>query len=85
MWGVSTSAFQIEGAMAVDGRAPSIWDEYAFSQIRREYPSITDVGIDDYFRFEEDLDYAKDLGVSAYRFSVAWPRVFPEGDDEQTP
>ena len=85
MWGVSTSAFQIEGAMAVDGRAPSIWDEYALSQIRREYPSIRDVGVDDYFRFEEDLDYAKDLGVSAYRFSVAWPRVFPEGNDEPNP
>ncbi|MEQ4724982.1 GH1 family beta-glucosidase [Nonomuraea sp. B19D2] len=70
VWGVSTSAFQIEGATSADGRGPSIWD--GFSADRAE-------ACDHYRRYPEDVRLMKDLGMAAYRFSVSWPRVFPEG------
>ncbi|MBF8193351.1 beta-glucosidase [Nonomuraea sp. K274] len=70
VWGVSTSAFQIEGATSADGRGPSIWD--TFSADRAE-------ACDHYHRYSEDVRLMKDLGMAAYRFSVSWPRVFPEG------
>ncbi|GAA3214095.1 GH1 family beta-glucosidase [Nonomuraea helvata] len=70
VWGVSTSAFQIEGATSADGRGPSIWD--GFSADRAE-------ACDHYHRHAEDVRLMKDLGMAAYRFSVSWPRVLPEG------
>ncbi|MEV4108604.1 GH1 family beta-glucosidase [Nonomuraea sp. NPDC049695] len=70
VWGVSTSAFQIEGATSADGRGPSIWD--GFSADRAE-------ACDHYHRHSEDVRLMKDLGMAAYRFSVSWPRVVPEG------
>ncbi|WP_431929711.1 GH1 family beta-glucosidase [Nonomuraea jabiensis] len=70
VWGVSTSAFQIEGATSTDGRGPSIWD--VFSADRAE-------ACDHYHRYPEDVRLMKDLGMAAYRFSVSWPRVFPGG------
>ncbi|SEF71045.1 beta-galactosidase [Nonomuraea solani] len=70
VWGVSTSAFQIEGATSADGRGPSIWD--TFSADRAE-------ACDHYHRYPEDVRLMKDLGMAAYRFSVSWGRVFPEG------
>ncbi|WP_327584340.1 GH1 family beta-glucosidase [Nonomuraea sp. NBC_00507] len=70
IWGVSTSAFQIEGATAADGRGPSIWD--TFSADRAD-------ACDHYHRYREDVRLMKDLGMAAYRFSVSWPRVFPDG------
>ncbi|MEO3868411.1 GH1 family beta-glucosidase [Nonomuraea sp. B12E4] len=70
VWGVSTSAFQIEGATSADGRGPSIWD--TFSSDRAE-------ACDHFHRFPEDVRLMKDLGMAAYRFSVSWPRVFPDG------
>jgi len=79
VWGVSTSAFQIEGAAAEDGRGPSIWDAHC-----RVPGNVTDgsdarVACDHYHRFGEDAALARDIGVDAYRFSIAWPRVFPKG------
>jgi beta-glucosidase/6-phospho-beta-glucosidase/beta-galactosidase len=70
IWGVSTSAFQIEGAISADGRGPSIWD--TFSADRAD-------ACDHYHRYREDVRLMKDLGMAAYRFSVSWPRVFPDG------
>ncbi|GAA3706237.1 hypothetical protein GCM10022224_084660 [Nonomuraea antimicrobica] len=71
VWGVSTSAYQIEGATSADGRLPSIWD--TFSADRAE-------ACDHYHRYAEDVRLMKDLGMAAYRFSVSWARVFPQGD-----
>lgn len=70
VWGVSTSAFQIEGATSADGRGPSIWD--GFSADRAE-------ACDHYHRYPEDVRLMKELGMAAYRFSVSWARVFHDG------
>ena len=78
-WGVATSAYQIEGATAVDGRAPSIWDTFAAQPGRIEDGSKGNVACDHYHRWREDLDLMQWLGVDAYRFSIAWPRVIPAG------
>jgi len=79
VWGVATSAFQIEGAHDVDGRGPSIWDTYAAQPGLIEDGSNATVACDHYFRYAEDIALMKFLGVGAYRFSVAWPRVLPTG------
>jgi beta-glucosidase len=78
VWGVSTSSYQIEGAVAEDGRAPSIWDTRCqLGKIAHQHKG--DVACDHYHRYPEDLDLMKKLGVDAYRFSIAWPRVLPRG------
>ena len=76
-WGVSTSSYQIEGAAREDGRGPSIWD--TFSRIPGAVANSDngDIACDHYHRFHEDLDLIKWLGVGAYHFSIAWPRVIP--------
>ncbi|MDA9520541.1 beta-glucosidase [Bradyrhizobium sp. CCBAU 11434] len=78
IWGVSTSSFQIEGATQEDGRGPSIWDVYCRSGEIRTHDT-GDVACDHYHRYREDVGLMKTLGVQAYRFSVAWPRVLPLG------
>jgi beta-glucosidase len=74
LWGVSTSAFQIEGALDADGRGPSIWDRFA-----GESGDTGETACDHYRRWREDVGLLASLDVNAYRFSIAWPRVFPEG------
>jgi beta-glucosidase len=77
-WGVSTSSFQIEGATRADGRGPSIWDTYCQKgQIANH--DTGDVACDHYHRYLEDIALMQRLGIQAYRFSVAWPRVLPRG------
>ena len=68
-WGVATSAYQIEGAWDADGKGESIWDRFAHSG---SIEDSGDVACDHYNRLEEDLDLLADLGVAAYRFSIAW-------------
>jgi beta-glucosidase len=79
VWGVATSAFQIEGASSEDGKGPSIWD--TFCRIPGAIADASDgiTACDHYHRWEADLDLIASLGVDAYRFSVAWPRVQPDG------
>ena len=79
IWGVSTSSYQIEGAANEGGRGPSIWD--TFSRIPGAVANADngDIACDHYHRFNEDLDLMKWLGVGAYHFSIAWPRVIPTG------
>jgi len=74
LWGVATSAFQIEGSLAADGRGPSIWDDFP-----SEAGETGAVACDGYRRWREDVDLIASLGVNAYRFSLAWPRILPDG------
>jgi beta-glucosidase len=74
LWGVSTSAFQVEGSLDADGRGPSIWD--GFPSERGETGAVA---CDHYRRWREDVDLIASLGVNAYRFSIAWPRILPDG------
>ncbi len=78
-WGVATSAAQIEGAVDEDGRGPSIWDEFASRPGTIEDGSTPAVACDHYHRWREDVALMREIGVDAYRFSVAWPRVIPSG------
>ena len=78
IWGVSTSSFQIEGATREDGRGPSVWDTYCLTgQVANH--DTGDVACDHYHRYPDDVALMQQLGVQAYRFSVAWPRVLPQG------
>jgi len=79
VFGVATAAFQIEGAAKMDGRKPSIWDAFSNMPGRVFGRQNGDVACDHYNRLEEDLDLIASLGVEAYRFSIAWPRIVPEG------
>lgn len=78
-FGVATSSYQIEGAVNEDGRGESIWDRFATQPGRILNGDTGAVACDHYHRWQEDLDLIRDLGVHAYRFSVAWPRVLPAG------
>ncbi|MBP0458047.1 GH1 family beta-glucosidase [Streptomyces montanisoli] len=79
LWGTATASYQIEGAVREDGRTPSIWDVYAHTPGRVLGGDTGDVADDHYHRWAEDLGILGDLGVGAYRFSVAWPRIQPTG------
>jgi beta-glucosidase len=79
VWGVATSAYQIEGAAGIDGRAPSIWDTFSHTPGAIADGGHGDVACDHYHRWAQDLDIVASLGVQAYRFSVSWPRVRPDG------
>jgi beta-glucosidase len=85
LWGTATSAYQIEGAVTEDERGPSIWDGYAHTRGKIVDQSNADVANDHYHRYKEDVQLIKALGVKAYRFSIAWPRVFPEGTGSPNP
>jgi beta-glucosidase len=78
-WGVSTAAYQIEGAAKEDGRGPSIWDVFSHEPGRVANGDTGDVACDHYHRYAEDIGLMLTIGVDAYRFSVSWPRVMPAG------
>ncbi|AZZ95214.1 beta-glucosidase [Hahella sp. KA22] len=78
-WGVATSAYQIEGAANEGGRGPSIWDTFSHTPGKTVNGETGDVACDHYHRYQEDVDLIAGLGVDAYRFSIAWPRVQPDG------
>lgn len=79
LWGVSTSAFQIEGATREDGRGPSIWDIRGITKDKVTNGDTGDIACDHYHRYPEDIALLKKLGVQAYRLSIGWPRVMPTG------
>jgi beta-glucosidase len=75
LWGASTSAYQVEGAVDEDGRVPSIWDTYSHLPGKIDGGGTGDVACDHYHRWREDLDLLAELNLNAYRFSIAWPRM----------
>ncbi|MCK8680827.1 GH1 family beta-glucosidase [Streptomyces lichenis] len=79
-WGTATSAYQIEGAVAEDGRAPSIWDTFSHTPGTIDGGDHGDTACDHYHRWPEDIALMRRLGTGAYRFSIAWPRIVPGGD-----
>lgn len=82
LWGAASAAYQIEGAFDSDGKGPSIWD--AFTKIPGKTFEGTngDVAIDHYHRYKEDVKLMAEMGLKAYRFSVSWSRILPEGEGE---
>ena len=79
IWGVATSAYQIEGAWNEDGKGPSIWDTFTHTPGKIVNNETGDVSVDHYHRYKEDVALMKELGLDAYRFSVAWSRIIPAG------
>ncbi|HEY3771494.1 MAG TPA: GH1 family beta-glucosidase [Solirubrobacteraceae bacterium] len=79
VWGVSTASYQIEGAVDVDGRGASIWDTFSHTPGRVYNGDTGDRACDHYHRLDEDLDLVASLGAGTYRFSIAWPRIQPDG------
>jgi beta-glucosidase len=79
LWGAATSAYQVEGAWNEDGRGESIWDRFSHTPGRVLHGDTGDVACDHYHRMKSDVALMKELGLKAYRFSISWPRVLPEG------
>src|SRR5689334_17139094 len=77
--GSATASYQIEGAVREDGRGPSIWDTFSHTPGKTTNGDTGDVADDHYHRWESDLDLMQELGLEAYRFSIAWPRIQPTG------
>jgi beta-glucosidase len=84
-WGAATAAYQIEGSVAADGRTPSIWDTFCATPGKVVNGESGAVAADHYRRYAEDVELISKLGLSAYRFSVSWPRVQPGGAGRENP
>jgi beta-glucosidase len=82
LWGTATSAYQVEGAVKEDGRGESIWDRFSHSWGNIKDFSNGDIANDHYHLYEQDLNLMQELGFQTYRFSIAWPRIFPSGSGQ---
>jgi beta-glucosidase len=78
-WGAATASYQVEGAAREDGRGPSIWDTFSHTPGKTVNGDTGDIAVDHYHRWHQDVALLAELGLGAYRFSVAWPRVIPDG------
>ena len=78
-FGTATASYQIEGAVADDGRGPTIWDTFSHTPGKIQDGSNGDVACNHYYQFLQDIELLEELGLNAYRFSVAWSRIFPQG------
>ncbi len=85
IWGCSTAAYQIEGAVNEDGRKPSVWDTFSHTPGKTFQGETGDVADDSYHLYKEDIQLLRNLGVGGYRFSIAWARVFPDGTGQPNP
>jgi len=85
VWGAATAAYQIEGGWNEDGRGESIWDRFSHTPGKVLNGDTGDVACDHYHRWREDITLMKDLGIKAYRFSIAWPRILPQGRGKVNP
>ncbi len=79
VWGAATASYQIEGAWDEEGKGESIWDRFSHTPGNVDNGDTGDVAVDHYHRWREDVALMKELGLQAYRFSIAWPRILPEG------
>src|SRR5689334_15657099 len=79
VWGAATASYQIEGAAREDGRGASIWDTFSRTPGKVDNGDTGDVACDHYHRYPEDIGLMRQLGLKAYRFSIAWPRIIPLG------
>lgn len=82
LWGSASAAYQIEGAWDADGKGKSVWDEYVRIPGTTFKGTNGDVAVDHYHRYKEDVKLMADAGLKAYRFSIAWTRIFPNGKGE---
>ena len=82
IWGAATASYQIEGAAFEDGKGPSVWDRFSHEPGKVLEGHTGDVACDHYHRFREDVQLMKAMGVKAYRFSLSWPRLLPQGTGE---
>jgi len=82
LWGSASAAYQVEGAIDVDGKGPSIWDVWAHIDGKTFEGTNGDIACDHYHRFKEDVQLMKKMGLKAYRFSISWPRIMPKGKGE---
>lgn len=85
LWGTATASYQVEGAVEEDGRGASIWDTFSRTPGKVAHGHTGDIACDQYHRYPEDIALMRELGVGAYRFSIAWPRVFPQGTGTMNP
>src|SRR5437868_15523281 len=79
LWGAATAAYQIEGAVHEDGRGESVWDRFSATPGKVRGGDTGAVACDFYHRYPDDVRLMKELGLDAFRFSIAWPRVLPQG------
>ncbi|TDR77945.1 glycoside hydrolase family 1 protein [Paludibacterium purpuratum] len=82
LWGAASAAYQIEGGWNADGKGPSVWDVFSKQPGRTYQGSNGDVAVDHYHRYQEDVALMAEMGLMAYRFSISWPRIFPQGRGE---
>jgi beta-glucosidase len=85
LWGTATASYQVEGAVNEDGRGASVWDTFSRTPGKTVAGATGDVATEHYRRYKDDVALMKALGVKTYRFSIAWPRVFPNGDGAPNP
>src|SRR5689334_2183903 len=79
VWGTATASYQIEGAVHEDGRGESIWDRFSHTPGKVVNDDTGDVACDHYHRWRDDIGLMRELGLRAYRLSIAWPRILPQG------
>lgn len=84
-WGAATASYQIEGAWQADGKGESIWDRFSHTPGKIDNGETGDVAADHYYRWQEDIGLMRELGLPAYRFSIAWPRILPQGHGRVEP
>ena len=81
LWGAASASYQIEGGVKEGGRGESVWDAFSHTPGKVKNGDTGDRAADSYHRWREDVQLLKDMGLGAYRFSLAWPRVAPRGDE----
>ncbi len=85
IWGAATASYQVEGGVHEDGRGATIWDTFSHTPGKTKNGETGDIACDSYHRWQEDIDLLKAMHLTAYRFSIAWARIFPEGEGKLNP